>query len=122
MTEPLQRVSSRLSLLLKVFELDSSLREWYERQDDPNAIINEALRQYRHHHCLLEKEGWKYQIKAQYQIRVIAKDKTEYICDLSFDEFTEAETFLQDFLVYESGGEWVTSNEMIFSPINPQDA
>jgi hypothetical protein len=79
------------------------------------------LRQYRNHHCLLEKEGWKCQIKAQYQIRVIAKDRTEYICDLSFGEFTKAETFLQDFLVYESSEEWVTSNEMIFSPINPQD-
>jgi hypothetical protein len=121
MTEPLQQALSRLSPLLKVFELDSSLREWYERQGDINTIINEALRQYQTQHCLLEKEGWKYQVKAQYQLHVIAKDKIEYVCDLSFDEFTELEAFLKHFLVYESGGEWVTSNQMAFTPVSELD-
>ncbi len=121
MTEPLQQAPSRLSPLLKEFELDSSLREWYERQGVINAIINEALRQYQTQHCLLEKEGWKYQIKAQYQLHVIARDKTEYVCDFSFDEFTEAEAFLTEFLVYESGGEWITSNEMAFTPVSKLD-
>jgi hypothetical protein len=121
MTEPLQQASNSLSPLLKVFELDSSLLSWYERQDKINAIINEALRQYQHQYSLLEKEGWKYQIKALYQLHVIAKDNTEYVCDLTFKEFKEAEVFLKDFLVYESGGDWITSNQMAFTPVSEFD-
>ena len=121
MTEPSPQASSLLSPLLKVFELDSSLQEWYERQGNINAIINEALRQYQAQHCLLEKEGWKYQVKAQYQLHVIAKDQIQYVCDLSFDEFTEAEAFLKCFLVTESGGEWVTRNQMAFTPVSELD-
>lgn len=121
MTEPLRQVSSCLSPLLKVFELEPALREWYESQEDITPIINEALRQYRTQHCLLEKEGWKYQVKAKYRLHVIAKDRVEYVCDLSFDEFTEAEAFLHRFLVYESGGEWITQNRMVFTNTADED-
>lgn len=121
MKKPLQETLGNLFLLSKVFGLEPELLTWYASQPDRMITINEALREYQINHCLLHRDGWKYQIKTQYQLYVTDKYGIEYVCDINFDKFTAVEQFLQTFLIHESGGEWITRIRLLFSKTSGED-